>query len=185
MEDLQREKKKGLSLWYLKDVMLRRRIIGKRYHTPGFGLAAQLFATMCRAIIQKLGPVEGEALIKEAVQSFGRERGKRIAQKVAAQGKPLTFKNWLIYTDIDGGNFPVKAYIENNDLLAPVKGCTFNNAACEWGLDEYSSIYCKYADYAILEGYNPDIKLILEQRHKTGKDFCLFRYIMKEANKQG
>jgi len=182
MDDLLREHKKGLSIWYLKDVLLKRKLIGKRYQTPGFGLAAQLFATMCKAIIKRLGPVEGEALIREAVESFGRERGRRIARKVAAQGKPLSFKNWLIYTDIDGGNFPVKPYIDNHDLLAPVKGCSFMKAAGEWGLEEYAGLYCKYADYAILEGYNPSIKLILEQRLKTGKDHCLFRYIMKDSN---
>lgn len=183
MNDLDRERKQGMSIWYLKDVLPKRWRIGKRYHTPGFGLAAQLFATMSRLIIQRLGREEGEALIKEAVESFGRERGKRIAQKVSALGKPLSFKNWLIYTDIDGGNFPVKPYIENHDLLAPVKACSFIKAAAEWGLEDYACIYCKYADYAILEGYNPAIKLILEQRHKTGKDHCLFRYIMKEDNK--
>jgi len=180
MDDLKREKRTGLSRWYLKDVLLRRRMIGKKYHTPGFGLAAQLFATMCKFIIKKLGPEEGEALIKEAVEHFGKERGKRIAQKVASLGKPLSFKNWLIYTDIDGGNFKVKPTIENKDLVAPVKECSFHEAAKLWGLEEYSKLYCKYADYAILEGYNPDVKLKLEQRNKTGGDHCLFRYGMKE-----
>lgn len=183
MNDLQREKKKGLSIWYLKDVLFKRKVIGNKYHTPGFGLAAQLFATMCKVIIEKLGKDEGEALIKEAVESFGRERGKRIAQRVKALGKPLSFKNWLIYTDVDGSNFPVKPFIKNNNLVAPVTGCSFNKAAEEWGLGEYSNLYCKYADYAILEGYNPDVKLILEQRHQTGADHCVFNYSMKEENK--
>lgn len=183
MNDLQHEKKKGMNIWYLKDVFPRRFSIGKKYHTPGFGLAAQLFAVMCKFIIKKLGPEEGEALIKEAVEYFGRERGKRIAERVTALGKPLSFKNWLIYTDIDGGNFPVKPQVKGGDLYAPVTGCSFNNAAAEWGLQEYSKLYCKYADYAILEGYNPDVKLILNTRHDTGNDHCLFRYIMKEENK--
>ena len=183
MNDLQREKKKGMSIWYLKDVLFKRFLIGKKYQTPGFGLAAQLFSVLCRHIIKKLGPEAGEALIKEAVEEFGRERGKRIAEKVSALGKPLSFKNWLIYTDIDGSNFPVKPGIVNNNLHAPVTGCSFNKAARDWGLGEYSRLYCKYADYAILEGYNPDVKLILETRHDTGKDHCLFQYIMKEDNK--
>ncbi len=183
MNDLEKEKKKGLSIGYLKDVIIRRLFIGKKYHTPGFGIAAQLFASMSREIIEKLGQEEGEAVIKKAVESFGKERGKRIAGRVKALGKPLSFKNWLIYTDIDGSNFPVKPRIENNDLVAPVTECSFNHAASRWGLDEYSCLYCKYADYAILEGYNPDVKLVLEQRHQTGKDHCLFRYIMKEDNK--
>jgi hypothetical protein len=105
MDDLTREKKNGFSYWYMKDVLFRRRFAGDTYHTEGFGLAAQLFAVMSRYIMEKDGPLKGEALIKEAVESFGRERGKRIAQTVESLGKPLTLKNWLIYSDIDGSNF--------------------------------------------------------------------------------
>lgn len=180
---LEREKKKGLSIWYLKDVIFKRLIYRKKYHTPGFGLAAQLFACMSKQIIEELGPEKGEELIKKAVVNFGRQRGSRIAERVKAQGKPLSFKNWLTYTDIDSGNFPVSPKSENGDLLAPVTDCSFNKAAEQWDMVEYSSLYCKYADYAILEGYNPDVKLVLEQRHAKGKDHCLFRYIMKEENK--
>lgn len=183
MDDIRREKKKGLSRWYLKDVLLRRRILGSTFHTPGFGFAAQLFAVMSRFIIKKLGPEEGEALIREAVTSFGRERGRRIAAVVKGLGKPLTFKNWLLYTDIHGSNFEARPSIDRDDLVAEVHRCTFMEAAQRWGLTEYASLYCKYADYAILEGYNPDILLELHTRHETGKEYCLFRYIMKEENK--
>ena len=183
VNDLEREKKKGLSIWYLKDVLFKRLILRKKYHTPGFGLAAQLFACMAKHIIDELGPEKGEQLIKKAVEEFGRQRGSRIAERVKALGKPLSFKNWLTYTDIDSGNFPVSPRSENGDLLAPVTECSFNKAAEQWDMVDYSSLYCKYADYAILEGYNPDVKLVLEQRHATGKDHCLFRYIMKDANK--
>ena len=120
-------------------------------------------------------------MIPSANKDFGRERGKRIAQKVTSLGKPLSFKNWLIYTDIDGGNFRAQPHIENDDLVAEVMECSFHKAAESWGLEEYSSLYCKYADYAILDGYNPDVRLKLEQRYKTRKDHCLFRYGMKES----
>ncbi|MCP4130075.1 MAG: L-2-amino-thiazoline-4-carboxylic acid hydrolase, partial [bacterium] len=185
MNDLHKEKRNGLSVWYLKDVLLRKRIGKKKFQTPGFGLAAQLFAVMCKFIIKKLGPEEGEALIKEAVEYFGKKRGQSIAHNVQEMGKPLSFKNWLIFTDIHGSNFTAKPYIDKDDLVAPVSSCAFNSAAREWGLEEYSKLYCKYADFAILEGYNPDVKLELEQRHASGKDHCLFRYVMKEENKQG
>ncbi len=183
MDDLQREKRVGLSLWYLKDVLLKRRLLGRKSRVPGFGLGALLFATLSKVIVERLGREKGEEIIKEAVQRFGRERGRRIAKKVALGGKPLSLKNWLIYTDIDAENFPVKPYLDNGDLVAPVRECSFNTTAKAWGLEEFSSIYCKYADHAILEGYNPDVKLILEDRHVTGRDHCLFRYVMKEDNK--
>jgi len=180
VNDLEREKGKGLNLWYLKDVLFRRKWLGKKYHTPGFGLAAQLFSSLAREIVDTMGPGEGEALIRKAVERFGRERGQRIAARVKSLGKPLSFKNWLIYTDIDGSNFPVKPYIDNGDLVAPVTECAFIKAAEEWGMKEYAARYCKYVDHAILAGYNPDITLDLKTRHETGKDHCLFRYIIRE-----
>jgi len=184
MDDLLREKKKGFSYWYMKDVLLKRRFLSDTYHTQGFGLAAQLFSSLSKYILEKQGVDEGEKLIKEAVTYFGRERGHRIAQVVKGLGKPLSLKNWLIYSDIDGSNFQAKPYIKNHDLIVEVKRCSFIEAAEKWGLKEQASLYCKYVDHAILEGYNPEVKLELLSRHDTGKDHCLFRYIMKENNKQ-
>lgn len=178
-DDLEHEKKKGLSLWHLWDVIIHRRRVGSRYHTPGFGHAATLFALMSRNVLEKLGPVEGEALIRQAVEEFGLERGRRIAQRVQALGKPLSFKNWLIYTDIDGSNFKASVSTDNGELVARVGHCSFISAAREWGVEEYASRYCRYVDYAILKGYNPDVRLLVEPRSTTGKDHCLFRYGMK------
>lgn len=184
MDDLLREKKKGFSYWYMKDVLLKRTFLSDTYHTQGFGLAAQLFSSLSKYILEKHGMDEGEGLIKEAVEYFGFERGQRIAQVVKGLGKPLTLKNWLIYSDIDGSNFEAKASLNNHDLLVRVHHCTFIDAAEKWGLRDHARLYCKYVDHAILKGYNPDVKLELQSRHDTGKDHCLFRYIMKEGNKQ-
>jgi hypothetical protein len=180
MNELAREKKKGLSLLYLVKAAVMRKFIGERHHTPGFGLAAQLFASMAREVIDTMGPEEGEKLIRRAVESFGRERGSRIAKTVAAKKKPLSLRNWIIYTDISPSNFPAKAEFPEGDLEARVKDCAFIKAAEQWGLNKYAALYCKYADYAILDGYNPDVHLTLKNRHETGADHCVFRYRMKE-----
>jgi hypothetical protein len=183
MDDLKREKEKGFDMEYIGDVLDQRRDLKGKYYTPGFGLGAQLFSCMAKHVVKKLGTEEGEKLIKDAVEEFGLERGKRIAEKVKALGKPLSFKNWLIYSDIDTLNFKPISSIENGDFIAKIKKCTFFNAATEWGLEEYSKMYCDYVDYKILEGYNPDIKLVLKQRQDMGTNRCVFRYIMKEDNK--
>ena len=184
MDDLTREKENGFDLEYLMDVPQSLEESGGQFQTPGFGLAAQLFSSFAKTIIEKLGPEEGEALLKDSVEYFGKERGKRIADKVKADGKPLSFKNWLIYTDIDASkNFAPAPDIENDDLVVKVDDCTFCDGAREWGLEDYAKIYCKYADFAIHEGYGAGVKLILEDRFSSGKDYCLFRFIMKEKNK--
>ena len=183
MNDLKRENEQGFDMEYLEDVLDKKKELGVKFQTPGFGLAAQLFSSVAKSVIEKLGPDEGEKLLKEAIEYFGKERGKRIAERVKAEGKPLTFKNWLIYTDINSSNFRPIASIEDGDFIAKIRHCTFYNAAKEWGLGDYAKIYCKYVDYKILEGYNPDIKLILKERQATGKNRCIFRYIMRSDNK--
>lgn len=183
MNDLEREKKKGLSLRYLLRVPFMRMRLGRKHQTPGFGLAGQLFGTVAKHVIERLGPEEGEKLIRAAVEEFGRERGRRIAETVRAQGKPLSLRNWLIYTDIHHENFPARPSFPDGDLEARVGACTFIGAARTWGLVDYARLYCKYADHAILGGYNPDVTLVLRDRHSTGADECVFRYIMKPENK--
>lgn len=181
MDALKREKELGLDMDYLGDVLDKKKEVGSKYQTPGFGLAAQLFSSLAKSIIAKLGPEEGETLLKEAVEYFGKKRGEKIAERVKAEGKDLTFKNWLIYTDIDSSkNFRPIVSIDDGDFIAKVKHCSFFKAAEEWGLGEYAKIYCKYVDYKILEGYNPDIKLNLNQRQLSGKSRCVFRYKVKK-----
>jgi hypothetical protein len=185
MDDLERERKLGFDWDYLADVLDSRAKLSGKYEIPGFGLGAALFSFMARAIIQELGQEKGEVLIRQAVEEFGRARGRRIATIVKDLGKPLTLKNWLIYSDIDSVNFDPHPDLDNNDLVVKAGECTFWNAAKEFGMGEYGKIYCKYADYAILSGYNPGIKLVLHDRHHIGQeDHCVFRYVMKEENRK-
>jgi hypothetical protein len=184
MDELEREKKQGFDWDYLGDVLEKKAALGDKYQIPGFGLGSALFAFSAKAVIDELGPEKGEAVLKGAIEAFGRARGRRIAAIVKDLGLPLTLKNWLIYSDIDSINFDPSPDLDNNDLVVKAGQCTFWNAAREFGMGEYARIYCKYADYAILEGYNPDIKLVLHDRHHVGQaEHCTFRYIMKEANK--
>ena len=183
MEELQRERLQGFDWEYMADVLTKKEEIGDKYQIPGFGLAAVLFSFTARAILEELGPEKSETLLRKAIRNFGLARGRRIAAIVSGLGKPLTFKNWTIYGDLDSRNFDPQPDLVNDDLVVKAGECTFWNAAQAFGLGDYAKVYCRYVDYAILEGYNPDVKLVLEDRHQSGKDHCLFRYIMKESNK--
>jgi len=77
--------------------------------------------------------------VQEAVQRFGRERGRRIARRVSCLCKPLSLKNWLIYTDIDAGNFAARPRIDNGDLVAAVGECAFDTSSGKADRDFVSS----------------------------------------------
>jgi len=86
MGDLEREKKQGFDWDYMADV-LEKKAAAAKYVIPGFGLGAALFGFVARAVINELGPEKGEALLKNAVEDFGRARGRRIATIVKDLGQ--------------------------------------------------------------------------------------------------
>jgi len=182
MDELEKEKKEGFSWDYLADVPAKKEEIGDKYQIPGWGLGATLFSFVAKTVIEELGPKKGEALLKKAIEEFGRARGRRIAGIVKGLGKPPTLKNWFIYNDMDTINTnPEPIDITNGDFVMKTGECVLWNITREFDLGDFSQFFCKYADYAVLEGYNQDIKLVKAYRYQTGKDHCVFRYIMKES----
>jgi len=85
INNLKKEKTQGLDFQYLGDGLDKKKELGKKYFTPGFGLAGQLFSMVAKHVIKELGPEKGEALLKDAIEEFGLERGKRIAEKVKTE----------------------------------------------------------------------------------------------------
>jgi hypothetical protein len=183
MDELEIEKKQGISWDYLADIPAKRKEIGDKYQFNGWGLGAVQFSYLAKAVIEELGPEKGEVLIKKAVEEYGRARGRRIAEVVKGLGKPLSLKNFLIYADMDTQSFKSRADIVDNDLEIKWGKCDHWDTALEFGVGDYWKFSCKYLDDAIQEGYNPETKVIKETRHDSGKNHCMLRYVTRDSNK--
>ena len=180
MDDWQKEREEGLSRFHLWDVRLKRKLSRGKYRTPCLGHVAHLFCVLSKSIVERVGIEEGEAIIRAAIEDFGRERGRRIALTVKSLQETLSLRNFLIYSDIDTEGLDTRATFEDRDLVVKVGTCPFMTASREWGFEEYAGLYCRYIDKAIIEGYNPDIRLIVEPRTETGRDHCTFRYRVRK-----
>jgi hypothetical protein len=180
MDDADRERREGVDWDYLTEGLKEKEALKGEYYTSHVALFGQMFSLMAKTIIDALGRERGEEIIKKAVEDFGEERGRRIAQRVKALGKPLSFRNFLIYTDLDTS--AILSYmpkIENGNLLLEIDRCDFSQGARDWGLLEYFNYYCRYVDEAILRGYNPDLKLEVPKNISAGDDICFFKYTIK------
>ncbi len=182
MNEEKKEQEEGIDWDYLARAMQEKQHVGNEHITPLAGHLGQLFAVTAKSIIDRLGLEEGEALIKEIVERFAEERGRRIAEKVKRLNKPLTLKNFIIYSDLDSAAVVSGATpsIENGDLILEIADCNICKGADDWGLKEYAYYYCKYIDVAILRGYNPKLKLDVSKRLTARDDCCVFRYTVKE-----
>ena len=183
MDEMKKERQEGFDWDYIGEAFQEKQEVGDTYITPLASHLGQLFAMTAKIVIDRLGPEEGEAVLKEIVERFAEVRGKRVAEKVKALGKPLTLKNFLVYNDLDSAGVISDSMpgMEDGDLLFEIGQCNICKGAEEWGLREYAHYYCKYIDKAIIKAYNPEIKLEVSRTLTGGDEACSFRYTVKEG----
>lgn len=136
-------------------------------------LIGLLYYHMAKAVIKKYGPDSKDAIL-EGVRAYGHERGKKIRDKVSAQGLELNLKNLD-----DNYDLPLKlGWKAKRDINEPdhvhkkVSYCPFAEVwkDKEDG-GELGSIYCEQ-DKALLEAYNPEIDFNRISIIPLGADCC-------------
>ncbi|MFB0563608.1 MAG: L-2-amino-thiazoline-4-carboxylic acid hydrolase [Candidatus Lokiarchaeia archaeon] len=154
--------------------------MGTKYKTHLFSMFSQLFCTITEVIISRFGN-EGKQAMIEAVEKYGEERGRRIAELVKSLGKETDLKNFFIYGDFDSrANLTYSPNLVEGDLEICITECPFHKGCKAWEKEEYGKIYCEYIDKAILRGYNPKLVLKVPSGMTKGDEKCLLRYIAKE-----
>ena len=120
--------------------------------------SARLYYFMARKMLEKLGPEAGKEAVKEAIVEFGRFRGEKVREKVLAAGLPLTMENEYKYHDLPIGStiWDAVSREDGGRKISEIIHCPFGQMWKSMGADELGLLYCA-VDYAIWEGYNPDI----------------------------
>ncbi len=169
---------KGTSLdWETLGAALQERAETQgRYLALPLELLGELFATMADTVIGEFGE-EGREAIVRAVERFGEERGKRIAEAVRSEGRDLTFANFLVFTDLDTSDLEMIPSLEDGELRLEISSCPFAAACANRGLGEAGKLYCEHVDAAIMRGYNPELyETVSLQSLTAGADKCILVY---------
>lgn len=161
------------------EALTEQKEIGNKYKINNFNLFAKLFCTISEEVITRFGE-EGKKAIVASVKQFGKRRGKEIAELVIFKGKPLTLKNFMVYSTFDSADTAkYKMNIIDGNVEVVIRSCIFCEGCEDWGKKEFGKIYCEFIDEAIMEGYNPDIKFELASSLTHGDKHCIQRYMVK------
>lgn len=135
-------------------------------------LTALLYYHLTKAMVEDFGP-EAQATIKRAVENFGLERGRNIAQKVKAVGQELTIENLDKFYDmpIVAGWDPQRDYDEQHRKHNVTKSCTFATLWLDKDWADVGHIYCE-VDTAIRKGYSEKIRYTPKKNILLGDEFC-------------
>ena len=139
---------------------------------------AMLFAWISRELVQKFGEDRAGSVIRLAVRKYGNQRGRRMALRAEADGRPLNMFNYLVYGEWSApeGEMQTEDSALNPHLRTKVHKCPWSTAWKGSGLTEYGKYYCMEVDEALAEGYNPQLTLEVFQTMTNGADFCDFGF---------
>ncbi|MDD3719434.1 MAG: L-2-amino-thiazoline-4-carboxylic acid hydrolase [Actinomycetota bacterium] len=151
----------------------------ERYIDAPLAMQAKLFTTMAKEVIERFGD-EGREAVIAAVKRFGEERGRRMAERAAAEGRENSFASFLVLSDLDTGYHQMVPEAMEGALKVTISHCPFAAACAEWGLSEYGKYFCQEIDAAIMRGYNPErYETACERNLTEGAETCVIVYKFK------
>ena len=139
---------------------------------------ALMYYYMAKAIVNRLGEVEGKKLIRQAIWEYGEACGERVREEAQAKGLPLTPDNYGLIPDL-----PSKGW-HGKDVVLPTgekkHASTFCPLAQTWkeleadhpGAEALGRIYC-VVDEAKYHAFNNDLRGSHLKNVLDGDDCCI------------
>lgn len=139
---------------------------------------ALMYYYMAKAIVNRLGEVEGKKLIRQAIWEYGEACGERVREEAQAKGLPLTPDNYGLIPDL-----PSKGW-RGKEVTLPTgekkHAATFCPLAATWkeleadhpGAESLGRIYC-VIDEAKYHAFNEDLRASHLKNVLDGDDYCI------------
>jgi hypothetical protein len=137
---------------------------------------ALFFSWIVEDIFNYAGRDEAEDVIKEIVMQYGRERGRRMAYRVKENGGVLDMTTYLDYIEwqADSDEAEWVTEVKNGDTYTKVLKCPWFTAWKDNDSVKYGKYYCKYIDDALLDGFNPELKVEVKSILPESNEYCCF-----------
>ncbi len=142
-------------------------------------IEARIAGPLIKAFMAEIGDERALEIAREVIVSLARESGEMLGQLVGensleqfARGLPLWNRDDALSFDIPEST-PEK-------LSMNVTRCRYAEMYKELGLADLGFTLSCGRDYAMVEGFNPKIKLERTQTIMEGADHCDFRYTLEK-----
>lgn len=138
---------------------------------------ATMYALLSKEIQLSCGEV-GKKVMGAATLRYGIERGRRMAANAERNGDDLSLESYFAYVEwTDEKKEMGREIIQRAPFYeTSVRRCGWVESWKKRGMLEYGRIYCQYADYGLVAGFNPKNILKLEKLLSFGSDYCDFEW---------
>ncbi|MFK7805793.1 MAG: L-2-amino-thiazoline-4-carboxylic acid hydrolase [Anaerolineae bacterium] len=145
---------------------------------------ARILAPIINALGEKFGREEVIKVVRDTIIGVAQEQGADLAQAMGGSGSKPFMDSLKFWTQDDALQIEV---LENNaeTLNFNVNRCRYSEMYRALGIPELGAVFSCNRDYALIDGFNPDAKLVRTQTLMEGATHCDFRYTFpKETPKE-
>lgn len=142
---------------------------------------ARILAPIINALGEKFGREEVIEVVRDTIIGVAQEQGADLAQAMGGSGSDAFMGSLQYWTQDDALQIEV---LDNNaeTLNFNVNRCRYSEMYRALGIPELGAVFSCNRDYALIDGFNPDAKLVRTQTLMEGATHCDFRYTFPDKN---
>ena len=138
-------------------------------------IEARILAPVLDALGREFGRDRVLAIVKDQIVRIARAQGAALAQAAGGRSLPVfagTLERWT-----QDGALELEVVEQGDQALGfNVTRCRYAEMYRELGVPELGAVLSCNRDFALIEGFNPDVALTRTQTLMQGATHCDFRY---------
>ena len=140
---------------------------------------ARILIPVINALGDAFGRDEVLAVVRDTIIKIAREQGAALGQQMGGNSLKHFFDSLAYWTQDKA--LEIDVIEESDDLLSfNVTRCRYAELYESLGIREIGTSFSCTRDFALIEGFNPDISLERTQTIMEGAEYCDFRYRRKK-----
>lgn len=141
-------------------------------------IEARMAVPLIEAFACKIGREQALEMASEVIQSLAKQGGQQLAEQMGGNRLADLAKGIALWQQGDAMRIELLEQSETTLAFHVVK-CRYADMYHKAGFPDYGMILSCNRDFAMIQGFNPAIKLSRTQTLMEGKPYCDFRYTLQ------
>ncbi len=142
-------------------------------------IQAPIVSALIKGFTEKFGSQKTHSTAKEIIYKDAVLSGKTLSEKYSGNSLTELLKIVEEVWALDGTMEIKNICLSQNSLKFDVIRCAYAEMYEKLGIKELGSLLSCYRDFAFLDGFNPELKLMRTKTIMEGDDICDFCYTQK------
>jgi len=134
---------------------------------------------MIKAFIEEFGKQKTETVVKKVIRDLAMESGKMLAAFTGGNKLSDLEKGLPLFAQGGALEFEI-VEADSEKISMNITRCRYAEMYKKNGMPEFGYLFSCGRDYALIEGFNPDIVLTRTQTIMEGANYCDFCFSLKK-----